>query len=100
MTCELRTECQEAARHAEVSGQGVPGRGNWTCVGQESGMSLKCVRSIKASVAGGKESRSERWTRARAGSLDGFHQGSHAPGLLSGCYIEMDRREAREELDH
>lgn len=77
VTCELRTECQEAARHAEVSGRGVPGRGNWTCVGQESGMSLKCVRRVKASVAGGKGARSEKWTRARAGSLDGFRQGSH-----------------------
>lgn len=48
VTCELRTECPEAARHAEVSGQSVPGRGNWTCVGPESGMSFKCVRSVKA----------------------------------------------------
>lgn len=76
MTCELRTECQEAARQTEVSGRGVPGRGNWTCVGQESGMSLKCVRRVKASVAGGKGARSETWTRARAGSLDGFRRGA------------------------
>lgn len=29
-----------------------------------------------------------------------FTRGAMRPGLPSGCYIEMDRREAREELEH
>lgn len=58
MTCELRTERREAAGHAEVWGHSVAGRGNDLC-GPESGRSLKRVRSVKASVPGGRGARSE-----------------------------------------